>query len=170
MKFRIMLVAAVACLLVVGAAAQTVHRNPIVINETKHDVSAPLWQMARTTPVQKFSRHEVENHPPSFTPKHVPGVDTAVDMSNGPEVGTTQLLNFDGQGADGVAPPDTNGSVGGTQFVQWVNLEYNVYDKTTGALVLGPVQGNSFWSGFGGACQNNNDGDPIVLYDKLAGR
>jgi hypothetical protein len=60
--------------------------------------------------------------------------------------------------------------VGATQFVQWVNLEYNVYDKTTGAKVLGPIQGNGLWSGFGGGCQTQNDGDPIVLYDKLAGR
>jgi hypothetical protein len=26
------------------------------------------------------------------------------------------------------------------------------------------------WSGFGGGCQNNNDGDPIVQYDKVANR
>jgi uncharacterized membrane protein len=26
------------------------------------------------------------------------------------------------------------------------------------------------WSGFGGGCQSNNDGDPIVIYDKLAQR
>ena len=37
-------------------------------------------------------------------------------------------------------------------------------------LILGPVAGNTLWSGFGGGCQNNNDGDPVVLYDKLANR
>ena len=26
------------------------------------------------------------------------------------------------------------------------------------------------WTGFGGGCETNNDGDPIVLYDKLANR
>ena len=26
------------------------------------------------------------------------------------------------------------------------------------------------WSGFGGGCETNNDGDPVVLYDKLANR
>ena len=30
--------------------------------------------------------------------------------------------------------------------------------------------GNTLWSGFGGPCENTNDGDPIVLFDQLAGR
>ena len=29
---------------------------------------------------------------------------------------------------------------------------------------------NTLWAGFGGACQTQNAGDPIVLYDKLANR
>jgi hypothetical protein len=36
--------------------------------------------------------------------------------------------------------------------------------------VAGPTAGNTLWSGFGGGCQTNNDGDPIVLYDKAAQR
>src|SRR6266550_933437 len=37
-------------------------------------------------------------------------------------------------------------------------------------LLLGPVQGNTLWSGFGGPCQTNNDGDIVVLFDKLNNR
>ena len=97
--------------------------------------------------------------------------DTVVDdVSSNAPVGTIGLLNFDGQGADGLAPPDTNGAVGATQYVQWVNIEYNVYDKTTGAKILGPISGNSFWSGFGGGCQSQNAGDIIILYDQIADR
>ena len=89
---------------------------------------------------------------------------------------TTAGLNFAGVGngdygfAPNAAPPDTNGAVGATQYVQWVNESFAVFDKATGALVLGPVAGNTLWSGFGGGCQTNNDGDPIVQYDKLANR
>jgi len=165
--------AAIPCLLVVASLqAQSVRRNPVVINETKHDVSLPLREMARLTPVIKHSNREIENHTHGVVPRQIgaPEADAGIDNSVGPEVGTTQLLSFDGQGADGVAPPDTEGSVGGTQYVQWVNLEYNVYDKTTGALLLGPIAGNAFWSGFNTTCGNNNDGDPIVLFDKAAGR
>jgi hypothetical protein len=45
-----------------------------------------------------------------------------------------------------------------------------VFDKTTGAIVFGPVPINTVWSGFGGGCQVDNDGDPIVTHDRLADR
>src|SRR5262249_20308205 len=35
---------------------------------------------------------------------------------------------------------------------------------------LGPNSISSIWGGFGGVCQNNGDGDPVVLYDQLATR
>jgi len=78
-----------------------------------------------------------------------------------------------------VAPPDTTGDVGPNHYVQWVNLRYAVYTLTRDAsnnitafnLVAGfPKNGNTLWSGFGGRCQSDNDGDPIVQYDQLADR
>ena len=68
------------------------------------------------------------------------------------------------------APPDTNGAVGATQYVQWVNESFAVFDKATGAVTYGPVPGNTLWTGFGGGCEQNNDGDPIAQYDKAANR
>jgi hypothetical protein len=82
--------------------------------------------------------------------------------------------NFEGIGFPGVscncAPPDTNGEVGATQYVQIVNEGFQVFDKTTGASLLGPSGISTIWSGFGGVCQNNGNGDPVVLYDQLADR
>jgi hypothetical protein len=78
-----------------------------------------------------------------------------------------------------VAPPDTTGDVGPNHYVQWVNLRYSIYTLTRDAsnqitgfnLVPGfPKQGNVVWQGFGGRCQTDNDGDPIVQYDQLADR
>ena len=78
-----------------------------------------------------------------------------------------------------VAPPDTTGDVGPNHYVQWVNLRYAIYTLTRDAnhqitgfnLVPGfPKNGNTIWSGFGGRCQSDNDGDPIVQYDQLADR
>lgn len=78
-----------------------------------------------------------------------------------------------------VAPPDTTGDVGPNHYVQWVNLRYAIYTLTrdgnneiTGFnLVPGfPKNGNVVWQGFGGRCQSDNDGDPIVQYDQLADR
>ena len=84
------------------------------------------------------------------------------------------VQNFDGIGFPGVAcncaPPDTNGDVGATQYVQIVNEGFQVFDKTTGASKLGPSGISTIWSGFGGVCQSNGNGDPVVLYDQLADR
>lgn len=82
----------------------------------------------------------------------------------------TVLQSFDGLAADGVAPPNTSGKAGATQFVQWVNDRYAIYDKTTGAQIQAPRPGNSLWSSFGGPCSNLNSGQPMVEYDKLAAR
>ncbi|HWZ82220.1 MAG TPA: choice-of-anchor D domain-containing protein [Terriglobales bacterium] len=102
--------------------------------------------------------------------------DAALQDQTLPIVGAPLGLNFEGLGQDEygfnmeAVPPDTNGAVGATQYVQWVNLEYAVFDKATGALIAGPFEGNSVWAGFGGQCEQSNDGDPIVQYDKIANR
>jgi hypothetical protein len=75
-----------------------------------------------------------------------------------------------GEFAVGGAPPDTSGAVGDTQYVQWVNESFAVFDKNTGAVLVGPVPGNRLFRSLGGNCAVNNDGDPIVQYDKFAGR
>jgi len=93
------------------------------------------------------------------------------------------LSTFEGVGlgnyAVNAAPPDTNGAIGrqytdgtGTHqwYVQWVNEAFAVFDAQTGAIVYGPANGNTIWSGFGGVCQTRNDGDPIVQYDKIRDR
>ncbi len=70
-------------------------------------------------------------------------------------------------------PPDPNAAVGEKYVVEMVNLAFGIfdaYDKNTGRLVLGPVATNSLWTGFGGPCESDNDGDVVVLYDQLAHR
>jgi hypothetical protein len=78
-----------------------------------------------------------------------------------------------------VAPPDTTGDLGPNHYVQWVNLRYSVYTLSRDAsnnivgfnLVPGfPKNGNTIFQGFGGRCQTDNDGDPIVQYDQFADR
>ncbi len=85
-------------------------------------------------------------------------------------------LNFDGVGvglggfSPSGNPPDVNGRVGSTQFVQWNNTSFAVFNKTTGALEYGPAAGNTLFQALGGVCASHNDGDPVVSYDILAGR
>jgi len=96
-----------------------------------------------------------------------------------PQLPLAPLQSFDGigngftgpQGTFSVssAPPDTNGSVGPNHYVQTVNTDFAVFDKT-GKPIYGPVPINTLWSGFGGGCEMDNDGDPVVLYDIIADR
>jgi hypothetical protein len=105
--------------------------------------------------------------------------DPVVQVSTATQVATTAGLNFEGvgQGAygytDQAAPPDTSGAVGSTQYVQWVNLAYAVFDKGTGTLLAGPTAGNALFAGFSTSISNcavTNDGDVIVRYDAQANR
>ena len=83
--------------------------------------------------------------------------------------------SFDGVGLGLVtyspiyAPPDPNGAVGPNHFVETVNVDFAIFGKT-GSLLYGPAAINTVWSGFGGGCQIDNDGDPIVLYDRINDR
>jgi hypothetical protein len=40
-----------------------------------------------------------------------------------------------------------------TQYVQWVNTSFAVFNESTGAVVYGPAAGNTLWTGFGGQCE-----------------
>lgn len=67
------------------------------------------------------------------------------------------------------SPLDPNGDVGPHHYVQMVNTMFAVFAKN-GSLLAGPFDTNRLWSGAGGECEANNDGDPVVLYDQLADR
>ncbi len=68
-----------------------------------------------------------------------------------------------------VAPPDTDGEVGASHFVQMINLLTTIYDKS-GNEVSASFPSDAFWSGIGGNCEAYNSGDPVVLYDETNNR
>jgi len=133
----------------------------------QNDLSMPLYYLPPPRiEVTKQSKPGPEN-PRLPLLKHVNKNDAAVQSHPWPPYMPSFLLNFDGIGFPGVAcncaPPDTNGAVGTTQYVQNVNNGFQVFDKTNGNSVLGPIAIASVWQGFGGVCENNGDGDPVVL-------
>jgi hypothetical protein len=67
-------------------------------------------------------------------------------------------------------PPDTNGSVGPSNYVEIVNTHVQVFNKSTGAAQTGVIAINSLFAALGDACSATDDGDPVVLYDPLADR
>jgi hypothetical protein len=147
-------------------------------HDVHHDVSLPLSEMIKHAPPPSLARRRVE---PMRRIPLPPGLEAAqqdpvIQVGTVPPPTPPVTLGFEGLGNGQYgfsvtgAPPDTEGTVGATQYVQWVNTSFAVFNKSTGALIAGPTAGNTLWSGFGGGCQTNNDGDPIVLYDKLAQR
>jgi hypothetical protein len=98
-----------------------------------------------------------------------------IDAMGGPApMAPTVGFNFAGVPISGGTPSDSNGSVGNNQFVETVNTRFQVWnlDHAThiATSVLGPNNINTLWAGFGGPCETQNSGDPIVVYDKLANR
>jgi hypothetical protein len=94
---------------------------------------------------------------------------------------TDPIQNFDGiclpfgppcglPSGCGCLPPDPNGAVGLTQYVQMVNTDFAVFDKSTGAILRTATPINQLWSAVGGECAAHNDGDPVVVYDQFANR
>ena len=149
--------------------------NMRVVHELKHDVSPPLRSIKPLREANVRVQHDVGRIQHNF-PRLAQPADAALQTTILAPLSVTPGLNFDGIG-NGVfgfspnsAPPDTSGAVGATQYVQWVNESFAVFDKSTGALVFGPAAGNTLWSGFGGLCQTDNDGDIVVQYDKMANR
>jgi Carboxypeptidase regulatory-like domain len=142
----------------------------------RNDRSAALRQLkaypVRALPADQGKGEGGDNAAPQRAEPHAR--DTVVQSSPAAPAMPAAGLNFNGISFPGVAcncaPPDTNGEAGATQYVQIVNEGYQVFDKATGASVYGPVGITTIFSGFGGVCETAGDGDPIVLYDQLAGR
>lgn len=140
----------------------------------KHDASKPLRELKQypAHPIE-VNGHEGDREADAGRPAPL-AADTVVQSTLASPAMPATSLSFDGIGFPGVAcncaPPDTNGEVGATQYVQIVNEGYQVWNKATGASVYGPVGITTIWSGFGGVCETAGDGDPVVLYDQLANR
>lgn len=73
-------------------------------------------------------------------------------------------------------PSDNSLAVGPDHIVQTVNTRVAIFTKrgarfdSTGRVLYGPVPSNNVFRGFGGACEQVNNGDVVVRYDQLAGR
>jgi hypothetical protein len=172
---KVLILSALAvCTLIITAVAQQPEPPGAEVSEAvRHDRLARLGDI---TPVEPPVGGPARRKPLGELPE-VPGTtgnpDPVVQTdATAPALNTA--AGFDGIGISNysvdAAPPDTNGAAGPNHYVQWVNEAFAVFDKTSGAIVYGPAAGNTLWQGFGGPCETFNDGDPVVLYDHLAGR
>ncbi len=96
----------------------------------------------------------------------------SVPISNAPAPAPTAVYDgLDRFNFGGGSPPDTNGDVGPTYFIQTVNTSIGVYRKSDGVRQAA-FTFNTFMSqgNFGNLCDTNNFGDPVVLYDTFEDR
>jgi hypothetical protein len=153
--------------------------GPEVVYEIYHDTSLPISQYPSYLPltapalrVRPLPRRILPN--PGFAQ-----ADAAEQIYPLAAVSATISHNFDGipdsaNGPLGGVPPDENLAVGATQVVEVINTAYQVFDKSTGTSVQSPRQISSIFTGVSGLCGQGPTSpdytDPIVLYDKRAGR
>jgi len=169
-------------LLGLPGAAMAQGGPPQVVLATEHDLSPPLRELPPgPRHFGVLEAEPVKRIPSSRTPAS--GPDRVLQKA--PQPGAPAFLapatiaNFDGVGNGftgpagtfvvNSAPPDTNGAVGPNHIVEIVNTDFAVFSKT-GTALFGPVPINTLWSGFGGRCATENDGDPVVVYDRIADR
>jgi N-acetylneuraminic acid mutarotase len=160
------------------ASAKTVAKKSFtgakVGRSYKNDISRPVRTMTQSHGAMQ-PLHVTAENPSLIGGKDLPAfADPVVQRTLPKSQMPDPMLNFDGIPFPGVncncAPPDTNGEVGLDQYVQIVNQGFQVFDKSTGNSIMGPVDIASLWVGFGNPCEFNGAGDPVVLYDQLANR
>ncbi len=146
--------------------------SPIIIDEKSHDISPSLHNIPEPSQeVQPYAPPQNESAaPPAFT-------NPLVTPQPSFKLSSLPINGFQGVGIGlkdyqpTVSPPDTNGAAGPTQYVQWINPGFGIFDKKTGKILDGfPKSGSTLFTGTGGLCETTNRGDGIVKYDQLADR
>ncbi len=173
------LTAAMAACAPEGASSDT---KAQVIKPDGADVSLPLTELAKL-PVPEGLRSRAREAEPVRLIPHMQGQAAALRpdpllqsaFGTGPNIPTPTTFEGQGAGLAGFtvqsAPPDPDGDVGPNHYVQIVNTSVTVFNKQ-GTKLLGPISTNKLFANFpaGPNCQNTNDGDGVVRYDRMADR
>ena len=146
-------------------------QHSTVIHSLHNDTSPPLRSMKVIPPSAGRVENERENgRHGTVGSSDTQTKDPVVQSSFGPLSMPTPLMTFEGiNNRNGVLPPDNNGDVGPNNYVEWINLSFQIFDKSGNSL-FGPANGNTLFTGFNSECAGTNDGDPITLYDPIANR
>src|SRR6266446_6271524 len=141
-----------------------------VMPVVKFDISPPMRSMKPLAWEECTLRENEEQGPIPRAPLGPVVPDPVVQRVLGKIGIPAPIISFDGNSnLCGCSPPDPNGAVGPNHVVTMSNLHFQIFDKSGNSL-FGPAANNTLWSGFGGDCETDNAGDPVVLYDQLADR
>src|SRR5919109_1392067 len=162
-----------------ATSAATPTFGPHVVTGTFQGVSPEVRSLPVLTVQQApLQARAIESLAPANRPPDAH--DPVVQSRRGAGPISTPIQNFDGiclpfgdpcslPSSCSCLPPDTNGEVGSTQYVQMVNTDFAVFSKT-GTVLRGATPINQLWANTDGECAVHNDGDPVVVYDQLANR
>src|SRR5207245_2616295 len=128
--------------------------------ELGHTMSPPLRALARSIE-DRTALERVESRNAARPSTGV--TDFALQPLTTGKVSTTWGTSFTGLASDGWTVPDSNGAVSSSQYVEYVNSRFAVYDKSTGTLLSGPIASKRLWAALGGGCAAANGYDVIVL-------
>ncbi len=189
-KFSISLLAAVFCLtcaMSMSAQSDNVLRNPQVGNAS-FAVTPPLRDLVKNQPTQlQYGFHQASpvQRPKAAllakfekTTNYAAVKDSAAQTSPLPATIPVDQLDFLGVGIGFFgysvpdAPTDGNLSIGDNQIVQWVNVQFAVFDLNGNNILF---NGNPYVAGsvlFQGLphCGATNSGDIVAQWDKIAHR
>lgn len=137
----------------------------------RFDVSRPLSEMLKDVPPTMqldFDGDMMFDPGPSDKIYGPQTPDRSVQERVGPLAIPAPAANFN-VGVGTANPPDPVGDVGPNHYVRMANASFQIFSKA-GAPLSNSAPINTLFAGFGGACETENAGDPIVLYDQLADR
>lgn len=172
-KLTLLVIAATGVTTLIAQSNITKQASSTVIPCSEFRETIPLRDMPAQTEAQR--KMSAENHEkmeaardlrrPMYRnfKKQAEQADPARQETMGIKALTAPLVNFDGQVDNASCPGDPNGAVGPTQYVQAINSSYQVYDKT-GKSLTSVIDLATLFPG------TDDDGDPVVLYDKFADR
>ncbi|MEO6883005.1 MAG: T9SS type A sorting domain-containing protein [Bacteroidia bacterium] len=160
--------------------SQTVIRHPdgsYYKQCTSFSISRPLREIAKEYPVtgrkdgvyKQAADNDAHRRFPYQILKHRDGAektitDSIVQKAQGTTATEGTIVSVDGQSSSqGYVPYDPNGMVGPNNYVQAINSDYQVFDKSGTALTPSFALSHLFPG-------STDDGDPVVMYDKFADR
>jgi hypothetical protein len=137
---------------------------------THFEISRPVSELAREFPASKKPGKEQDAKDAARrngwkTPSNVPfSADPIAQRQQGSQAPAATIANFNGAtSSQGYTPFDPSGMVGPNHFVQVVNSDYQIFNKT-GTALTAAISLSTLFPG------STDDGDPIVMYDKFADR
>ena len=151
----------------------TAQEKTIITKSTRNDVSLPLKKAAGRS--KRISDSTNIRIIPASIEQTSPGSSAPAKI-----VACFDGLGYGFEGPQGTAryrnPSDNSLAAGRDHIMQTVNSKMAIFTKkgnlydSTGLVLYGPVNTNNVFKGFGGPCEEINNGDAVVRYDQLADR